>query len=49
MEKSAQSARHVEGVILHETYTERGARIIIIWARLTERHEQDDYYRQNAP
>jgi uncharacterized protein len=37
-----------EGVILHVTYTERGERIRIISARRAERHEQDDYYRQNA-
>jgi hypothetical protein len=36
------------GVILHVTYTERGERIRIISARRAERHEQDDYYRQNA-
>ena len=38
-----------EGVTLHVTYTERGERIRIISARRMERHEQDDYYRQNAP
>ena len=38
-----------EGVILHVTYTERGERTRIISARRAERHEQDDYYRQNAP
>ena len=38
-----------EGVILHVTYTERGKRIRIISARRAERHEQDRYYRQNAP
>jgi len=37
------------GVILHVTYTERGVRIRIISARRAERHEQDNYYRQNAP
>ena len=37
-----------EGVILHVTYTERGQRSRIISARRAERHEQDDYYRQNA-
>ena len=37
-----------EGVILHVTYTERGDRIRIISARRAERHEQDDYYRENA-
>ena len=38
-----------DGVILHVTYTERGERIRIISARRATRHEQDDYYRQNAP
>ena len=38
-----------EGVILHVTYTERGERIRIISARRAERHEQDNYHRQNAP
>lgn len=38
-----------EGVILHVTFTERGERIRIISARRPERHEQDRYYRQNAP
>ena len=38
-----------EGVILYVSYTERGARIRIISARRAERHEQDIYYRQNAP
>ncbi len=37
-----------EGVILHVTYVERGERTRIISARRTERHEQDDYYRENA-
>ena len=37
-----------EGVILHVTYTERGEHIWIISARRATRHEQDDYYRQNA-
>ena len=37
-----------DGVILHVTYTERSERIRIISARRAERHEQDDYYRQNA-
>jgi uncharacterized DUF497 family protein len=36
------------GVVLHVTYTERSDRIRIISARRAERHEQDDYYRQNA-
>ena len=38
-----------EGMILHVTYTERGDRIRIISARRATKHEQDDYYRQNAP
>ncbi len=38
-----------EGMILHVTYTERGERIRIISARRAERHEQDDYYRENTP
>ena len=38
-----------EGMILDVTYTERGERIRIISVRWVERHEQDDYYRQNAP
>ena len=37
-----------EGVILHVTYTERVDRIRIISARRAARHEQDDYYRENA-
>lgn len=37
------------GVLVHVTYTERGERIRIISARRAERHEQDDYYRENAP
>ena len=38
-----------DGVILHVTYTDLGERIRIISARRAERHEQDNYYRQNAP
>jgi uncharacterized protein len=38
-----------DGVILRVTYTERGNRIRIISARQAERHEQDDYYRENSP
>ena len=37
-----------EGMILHVTYTERDERIRIISARRAEKHEQDDYYRENA-
>jgi uncharacterized protein len=37
-----------EDVILHVTYTERGNRFRIISARRAERHEQDDYYRENS-
>jgi uncharacterized DUF497 family protein len=38
-----------EGVILHVTYTERGNRMRVISARKARPHEQDDYYRENAP
>ena len=37
-----------DGVILHVTYTERADRIRIISARRAERHEQEDYYRENS-
>jgi uncharacterized DUF497 family protein len=37
-----------DGVILHVTYTERGNRIRLISARRAEKHEQDDYYRENS-
>ena len=37
-----------EGVILHVTYTERGERIRIISARRAEKHEQDEYFRENT-
>ena len=37
-----------DGVILHVTYTERGDRLRIISARRAERHEQDNYYRENS-
>ena len=37
-----------EGMILHVTYTERDERIRIISARRAEKHEQDDYYRENS-
>jgi uncharacterized DUF497 family protein len=36
------------GIVLHVTYTERGKSIRLISARKAEKHEQDDYYRQNA-
>lgn len=35
-------------VLIHVTYTERGDRIRVISARRAERHEQDDYYRENS-
>jgi hypothetical protein len=35
--------------VLYVAYTERGDNIRIISARRAERHEQDRYYRQNAP
>jgi uncharacterized protein len=38
-----------DGVIVHVTYTERGERVRVISARRAERHEQDDYFRENAP
>jgi len=37
-----------EGTILHVTYTERGERIRIISARRAEKHEQEDYYREDS-
>ena len=37
-----------DGTILHVTYTERGDRIRIISARQAQKHEQDDYYRENS-
>lgn len=36
------------GALVHVTYTERADRIRIISARRAERHEQDDYYRENS-
>jgi uncharacterized DUF497 family protein len=35
--------------VLYVAYTERGDNIRIISARRAEKHEQDGYYRQNAP
>jgi hypothetical protein len=37
------------GQVLTVVYTERGERVRIISARRATRHEQDYYYRQNAP
>jgi uncharacterized DUF497 family protein len=37
-----------DGVILHVTYTERRDHIGIISARQAEKHEQEDYYRENS-
>jgi hypothetical protein len=37
-----------QGQLLTVIYTERGDRVHIISARKATRHEQDDYYRQNA-
>jgi uncharacterized DUF497 family protein len=48
-EDRINAAAMCDGVILHVTYTERGQYIRIISARRAVRHEQDDYYRQNAP
>ncbi len=38
----------VEGTLLFVAYAERGDRVRIISARRAEKHEQDDYYRQNS-
>jgi uncharacterized protein len=38
-----------QGQLLTVVYTERGERTRIISARKATRHEQNDYYRQNAP
>jgi uncharacterized DUF497 family protein len=35
-------------VLLHVTYTERGNTVWLILARRAEKHEQDDYYRENS-
>ena len=35
------------GAVVHVTYSERGHRIRIISARQAEKHEQEDYYREN--
>lgn len=35
------------GTVLHVTYSERGNQIRIISARQAEKHEQEDYYREN--
>lgn len=37
-----------EGMLLHVTYTEREGRIHIISVRRAEKHEQDNYYRENS-
>lgn len=37
-----------EGTLLYVVYTERDGRARIISARQATRHEQDDYYQQNA-
>ena len=37
-----------DGVLLHVTYTERGERVRLISARRAEKHEQDDYFRENS-
>lgn len=36
------------GIILHVTYTERDQCIRIISARRAEKHEREDYYRENS-
>jgi uncharacterized DUF497 family protein len=38
-----------QGQLLTVVYTERSGRIRIISARKATRHEQHDYYRENAP
>ena len=38
-----------QGQLLTVVYTEREERVRIISARKATKHEQDDYYRQNAP
>ena len=37
-----------DGTILHVTWTQRGNGVRIISARRAERHENDDYYRENS-
>jgi hypothetical protein len=37
-----------DGILIHVTYTERGERFRLISARHAEKHEQDDYYRENS-
>jgi uncharacterized DUF497 family protein len=37
-----------EGMLLHLTYTHRGASIRIISARQAQGYEQNYYYRENA-
>ena len=37
-----------QGQLLTVVYPERGERVRIISARKATKHEQDDYYRQNA-
>lgn len=37
-----------DNTLLHVTWTERGEHIRIISARQAEKHEQDDYYRENS-
>jgi uncharacterized DUF497 family protein len=38
----------VQGALLFVVYTERGERVRLISARLANKYEQDDYYRQGA-
>jgi len=37
-----------EGILLFVVYTPRGHRLRLISARRATKHEQDDYYQQNA-
>jgi uncharacterized protein len=38
-----------QGELLTVVYTQRGERVRMISARKAGKHEQDDYFRQNAP
>jgi uncharacterized protein len=37
-----------QGILLFVVYTPRGDRLRLISARRATKHEQDDYYEQNA-
>ncbi|MFN0105200.1 MAG: BrnT family toxin [Bryobacteraceae bacterium] len=36
------------GTVIHVTYAERENRVRIVSTRRAEKHEQDDYYRENT-